>query len=46
MKLHTIFDNPMLSGLGQVDIKNFHYINLCKTCDPWIGANSDPRATI
>ena len=42
MMLHTKYQSSRPSGYGEEDFKDFPYISLYKTSDPWGGANFDP----
>ena len=44
--LHAKYLSSKDSTLLEEDFLSFPYISLCKICDPWGGANLDPRDMI
>ena len=44
--LHAKYLSSRVYTLFEEDFLSFPYISLCKICDPWGGANLDPRDMI
>ena len=44
--LHAKYLSSRVYALLEEDFISFPYISLCKICDPWGGANVDPRDII